>query len=66
MTNEAVANRTQIEEIKRRFHAGEVSYDTAKAEMQPIIDRINAKAAEIAKKYGKKSYGKVSFAAIMR
>jgi polyhydroxyalkanoate synthesis regulator phasin len=66
MKSEAIKNREEIAEIKRKFKSGEISYDQAKAEMQPVLDRINAKSAEIAKKYNKKTVPKVSFAAIMR
>jgi hypothetical protein len=43
----------------------EITYDEAKKEAQPIIDAINAKNKEIAKKYNKRP-SKLSFAAIMR
>jgi hypothetical protein len=65
MTSEAADNRAKIMGIKGRMQAGQITYDQAKAEAQPIIDAINAKAKLIAKKY-KKRPQLVSFAAIMR
>lgn len=65
MTNEAQDNQEKIADIKRRMVAKEISYEEAKAEAQPVIDRINAKAAEIAKKYNKRAK-KLSFSEIMR
>jgi hypothetical protein len=63
--NQAVNNREQIKEIRRRMLRGEISYAEAKTEAEPIINAINAKAAELAKKYNMKA-AKVSFAAMMR
>lgn len=65
MTNEAQDNQEKIADIKRRMVAKELSYEDAKLEAQPVIDRINAKAAEIAKKYNKRAK-KLSFSEIMR
>lgn len=65
MTNEAVQNQEQIADIKRRMSSGELSYEEAKAEAQPVIDRINAKAKELAKKYNKRPK-LMNFSEIMR
>ena len=65
MTNNALDNRQKIQDIRRRMLSGEITYDQAKAEAQPIIDQINATGAAIAKKYGKRAT-KLQFAAIMR
>lgn len=61
----ASVNRQKIQTIRRRMVNGQISYIEAKQEAQPIIDDINEKAAEIAKKYGMRP-SKVSFAALMR
>jgi hypothetical protein len=58
---QAIKNQEAIADIQRRMASGELSYDQAKAEAQPIIDGINAKAAEIAKKYNLRAK-KISFA----
>lgn len=65
MTNEAQDNQEKIADIKRRMVAKELSYEDAKLEAQPVIDRINAKAKELAKKYNKNAK-KISFSEIMR
>jgi hypothetical protein len=65
MTNEAQENQAKIAEVKRRMLAKELTYEEAKLEAQPTIDRINAKAAEIAKKYNKRAK-KLNFSEIMR
>jgi polyhydroxyalkanoate synthesis regulator phasin len=61
----AAENREKLYGIRRRMLRGEISYEAAKAEAQPLIDAINKKNAEIAKKHGKRA-GKISFAAVMR
>lgn len=65
MTQQAVNNREAIADIRRRMLNGEISYAQAKVEAQPVIEAINVKAAELAKKYGKRA-SKVSFEGIMR
>ena len=62
----AIRNRTKVQMIRRRMLSGEITYEEAKAEAQPIIDQINETAARLAKKHGIKARGKVSFAAMMR
>lgn len=66
MKPEAVKNRMDIAEVKKRYDNGEINREQAQREAQPIINRINAGRAEIAKKYGKKSYPKESFINLMR
>lgn len=61
----AAANIEAIRTIRGKMLSGELTYDQAKAEAQPIIDSINEKTKEIAKKHNRKA-SKVSFAAIMR
>jgi hypothetical protein len=65
MTDQAIKNQTDMEDIRKRMLSGVISYDQAKAEAAPIITAINAQSAIIAKKYNKRA-SKLSFAAIMR
>lgn len=65
MTNRAIDNRTQLYDIRKRMHSGQLTYDQAKVEAAPVIARINEQAKAIAKKHGKRPQT-VSFAAIMR
>lgn len=62
---QAIRNRKEIEQIKLSLGAGVLSYDEAKEQAQPIIDRINKRGREIAKKYGKKHYP-ITFIELMR
>ena len=54
--DQAVENRTNIADIKRRYVMGEISREEAKALAQPVLGRINkttaAKTKELNKKYG--------------
>lgn len=54
--NQAVKNRVDIADIKRRYVTGEITREEAKAIAQPILDRINTvtavKTKELNKKYG--------------
>lgn len=65
MTNEAKKNREAMEAIKANLAQGKISYAEAKSQAEPVITRINAKAREIAKKYGMRPR-LVSFNEIMR
>jgi polyhydroxyalkanoate synthesis regulator phasin len=62
----AVSNRQAIAIIKRRYSTGEITRDEAKVLAEPILNRINSKQAEIAKKYGKKNYPKLDFINALR
>lgn len=62
---QAQQNRQDIEEIKIALACGFISYEEAKIEAKPILDKINKKGKEIAKKYGKKYYP-ITFTEIMR
>lgn len=62
---QAQQNRQDIEELKLALAYGHISYDEAKIEAKPILDKINKKGKEIAKKYGKKYYP-ITFTEIMR
>lgn len=61
----AAYNRKTLYGIRDRLFYGEITYEQAKAEAEPIIAEINKKAAELAKKYGVKPQY-VSFQSIMR
>lgn len=54
-----------MEAIRAKLSRGEISYTEAKSQAEPIIASINAKAREIAKKYGMRPR-LVSFNEIMR
>lgn len=62
---QAKQNRQDIEELKLALAYGYISYDEAKTEAKPILDRINKKGKEIAKKYGKHYYP-ITFNELMR
>ena len=68
---EAVRNRNEVADIKRKYLTSEISRDEAKALAQPIIDRINytvlIKTKEFNQKYGthRKPY-KTTFTTLMR
>ena len=62
---QAQQNRQDIEELKLALAYGYISYDEAKIEAKPILDRINKKGKEIAKKYGK-NYYPITFNELMR
>lgn len=57
--------REQIEQIKIEMMYGHLTYDEAKAKAQPIIDEMNKKAREVAKRWNKKHYN-FTFPALMR
>ena len=65
MKEEAIKNRQILYGIKNRLLYGEISYEQAKAEAEPIIANINEKATELAKKYGMKPQ-LVNFHSLMR
>jgi hypothetical protein len=54
--DQAVKNRIDIAEIKRKYFTGEISREVAMLLAQPILDRINSatatKTKELNKKYG--------------
>lgn len=59
MSEQAIRNQEEVAEINRRFMRDEITADEAVELLEPIRDRVNNKAKEIAKKYGMKSYRKV-------
>ncbi len=65
MTSEALNNRTEILDIKRRYSLGLISREQAKLEAEPVIKRINNTGQIIAKKH-KVKYYPVDFINLMR
>ena len=65
MTSEALNNRTEILDIKRRYSLGLISREQAKLEAEPVIKRINNTGQIIAKKH-KVKYYPVDFVNLMR
>lgn len=63
LTGAELKARTEV--IRYELMTRKISYDEAKAKAQPIIDEMNKRGFEIAKKYKKRYYG-VKFAALMR
>lgn len=57
--------RNAIEYIRFKMIKGLITYDEAKAEAKPIIDEMNKKGFEIAKKYNRR-FKKFTFASLMR
>lgn len=64
--SQAASNREAIAHIKSLYNRGCISREVAQALAEPVIDRINKRQQEIAKRHGKRSYPKTSFAALMR
>lgn len=65
MTNEALENRKAINHIKNALDLGWMTYDEAKKNAQPVLNRINGRGKEVANKFGKK-YNNVTFEMVMR
>jgi nucleoid-associated protein YejK len=59
--NQAEQNREELKKIRDFYNAGELSRNEAIAMAQPVIDRVNKKADEIAKKYGIKKAKHIGF-----
>ncbi len=57
--------KDRIDEIRVALFRGLLSYDEAQEQAKPVIDEMNRRGREIAKKYGK-SFRPFSFAALMR
>lgn len=62
----ATANREAIDRIKSLYLRGRISREVAEALARPVIERINKRQQEIARKYGKKRYPKTTFIGLMR
>ena len=65
MTDKAKANREAINKLKLALNLGQLTYAEAKEQAKPILDEINAKSRELAKKYGR-SHRNLTFEEIMR
>lgn len=67
MTKEITVNesREQAETLRGMMRAGVLGYDECRFRIQPFLDVLDAKGAEIAKKYGKKYY-KINICAYLR
>lgn len=50
--SKGLRNRDEVNFIRYRLLQGLISYEQARAEAQPIIDRMNARGAEIARESG--------------
>ena len=64
--NTAATNRIEIDDIKQRYLTGQITRQQAQQEAKPIIERINARQQEIARKHGKHNYPKTTFIGLMR
>jgi hypothetical protein len=62
----AVTNREAIAHIKSLYLRGKIDRRVAEALAEPVINRINKRQQEIAKKYGKKNYPRTTFIGLMR
>ncbi len=65
ISDEAISNRMAIAEIRRRYYSNEITREEAKQLAEPILERVNIRAKEIAKKHDKKPY-KIDFTNAMR
>lgn len=61
----AEQNIADIDRIRKAMCSGTISYAEAKEQAAPVIERINNRAKEIAKKHGRRPQ-LVSFAGVMR
>lgn len=51
---QGIEYRNIIENIRQQMLRGEITVDEAKKLAQPTINKMNARGAEIAKKFGRK------------
>ena len=58
-------DRAELELIKYSFITGQITYYEAKEKAQPIIDEMNIKGKEIAKKYNQR-FKPFTFSYLMR
>lgn len=65
MTQEATDNMQKIADIRKAMQSGELNYDDAFDKAKPIIDRINARGKELAKKHGMRPK-MITFSELMR
>jgi polyhydroxyalkanoate synthesis regulator phasin len=47
-------SRNKIANIKALYLQGKITFDEAKKQVQPILEKMNAKGKEIAKEHGMK------------
>ena len=59
------SHRERLFDIRGRLIVGIITYDEAKKEAEPIINELNKKGQEIAKKHKKQFHG-LNFSGIMR
>jgi hypothetical protein len=62
----AAENRKTLANIKHRYDRGEISREQAKSLAKPVLDKINERSLEVARRYGKKYYPKLDFINAMR
>ena len=56
MTEQAITNLEEVAGINHLYHTGELDYDKALESLAVVVNRVNTKGKEIAKKYSKKYY----------
>lgn len=66
ISDEAVRNRASLAEIKRMYISAEITREQAKLLAEPILKRINKRAAKIAKSHNQKVFTIVDFTSVMR
>lgn len=66
ISDEAVRNRVELAEVKRKLLSGEITREQTKLLSKPIIERVNRKAREIAAINGKQYRPIISFISAMR
>lgn len=54
MTDEAIKNRTEIENVRFLYMTGEINRQRAEELAKPVIERMNIKAVEVAKRHKKR------------
>lgn len=65
MTEEALRIRAELDAIKVQLCYGVIDYEEARELAEPWLEKLNARAKEVAKKYHK-SFHAFTFAEIMR
>lgn len=65
MTDDVLRIRAELDAIRVQLCYGVITYDEAEELAEPWLERLNAKAKEVAKKYGKKFHA-FTFIEIMR
>lgn len=65
ISDEAISNRMAIARIKRKYYSNEITREEAKELAKPILERVNRRAAVIAKRHAK-IHHKITFSSVMR